>query len=466
MYTGDLEHRIATFEQAAHPINDFAFHPSRPIVAIATGAYDGGFLFEGDLLFWNWETETHWIVLSESREVTRCRFDNGSELAVLFSPHDDEEFPSRKSFETFVGTVLTDWRPYHESGRTRGEWDPRLSPREPVDPRTLGFSRGRIDREEHRADWRARLSDSSYEERHRVWDIAWLDDERILSVDDCWHAEIWSTNDGRIARHSGDGHGVQILQPSDRVCVHVLRGVETEPPRDRSLLCELRNDELVPFRSFSDPVLVSVDRAGRLLCREALNFPHLPRTDYVLESDGTCTLASDLGHYDATNHYIRIDGADGLYFLRGTPPSSHRDKELCRIDTDSRVEMVGKWDDQGRHLMHGDAAAVRDDVLVRSYQAYSSETAYIERYDLDAGTPRWRYRISAPTTELEPLPNEPFVVYALADGSVGMVDWQSGDRLFEEAFEVDELPTVVLSMAARGGRIAIGTLDGRILIAD
>jgi hypothetical protein len=139
---------------------------------------------------------------------------------------------------------------------------------------------------------------------------------------------------------------------------------------------------------------------------------------------------------------------------------------LCRIDADGRLEVVGKWDDQDRHLMHGDATAVRDDVLVRSYQAYSSETAYLERYDLDAGTPRWRHRIAAPTTELEPLPNEPFVVYALADGSVGMVDWQSGDRLFEEAFEVDELPTVVLSIAARGDRIAIGTLDGRVLIAD
>ena len=34
--------RVAHFDAARFPINDVAFHPTQPVLAIATGTYDGG----------------------------------------------------------------------------------------------------------------------------------------------------------------------------------------------------------------------------------------------------------------------------------------------------------------------------------------------------------------------------------------------------------------------------------------
>jgi hypothetical protein len=49
LYAGDFERRVAVFDGAHFPVNDVAFHPSEPWLAIGTGSYDGGYLFEGDL---------------------------------------------------------------------------------------------------------------------------------------------------------------------------------------------------------------------------------------------------------------------------------------------------------------------------------------------------------------------------------------------------------------------------------
>ena len=54
LYDGSLENRLGVFDDARYPINDVAFHPSQPILAVGTGSYDGGYMFEGDLWLWNW----------------------------------------------------------------------------------------------------------------------------------------------------------------------------------------------------------------------------------------------------------------------------------------------------------------------------------------------------------------------------------------------------------------------------
>jgi hypothetical protein len=86
MYLPDLNTRLGVFDGARYPINDVAFHPSAPVVAIATGTYDGGWLFEGELLLWNWETHETINVLSERRDVSRVRFECANTLVLLLRP--------------------------------------------------------------------------------------------------------------------------------------------------------------------------------------------------------------------------------------------------------------------------------------------------------------------------------------------------------------------------------------------
>src|SRR5688572_29708376 len=142
LYASDLRTRIRVFDAATFPIHDVAFHPVRPMLAVATGAYDGGYAFEGELLLWNWDTGDTIRVLSENREVSRVRFTDDGSLVVLLRPRDEDEFGEAAAFDTFVGGTLTDLRSYGELGLRTGDADPRIAGFTPIDPARLRFEGG------------------------------------------------------------------------------------------------------------------------------------------------------------------------------------------------------------------------------------------------------------------------------------------------------------------------------------
>lgn len=45
---------LAVFDDARYPIRDVAFHPTRTMVVLGAGSYDGGYLFHGQLIVWDW----------------------------------------------------------------------------------------------------------------------------------------------------------------------------------------------------------------------------------------------------------------------------------------------------------------------------------------------------------------------------------------------------------------------------
>jgi hypothetical protein len=84
-------------------VNDVAFHPVEKIIALATGSYDGGAYFEGELLVWNYGTNEVTSVLANSREVVKCEFCNsGDKLSFVINPPDDLESTTKTSSSNLV----------------------------------------------------------------------------------------------------------------------------------------------------------------------------------------------------------------------------------------------------------------------------------------------------------------------------------------------------------------------------
>ena len=183
LYDARLEGRLAVFDAARFPINDLAFHPSRPLIAVGTGSYDGGWFFEGDLWLWNWETGETQTLLGESRDVARCRWTEEGSLAVLLRPRDEEEFSDGgdEAFQTFVGVVLEGLRDSRKTGTgTAAAGDPRLRDLKPTDPATLGFSARPVAYGEGRRRFNDIMAAAEFESRARVWDLLWLTDAHLL----------------------------------------------------------------------------------------------------------------------------------------------------------------------------------------------------------------------------------------------------------------------------------------------
>lgn len=470
VYSTALRSRLGVFDGARYPINDVAFHPSQPVLAIATGTYDGGWLFEGELLLWNWETAQVVNVLSENREVSRVRFADPDTLALLLCPRDEGEHGEDAAFDTFIGGTLNDLRGFRQLGLREGDMDPRIAGFAPVDPESLHLGPGSFKPEDHARHWREALGAADFEPRHSVWDVAWLGPDRLSAVHDRCHLELWSPTGHRERIIQGNGHGVQLLRASETAFVHVLEPANAFTERsDRSTLLELRDAELVQVASFDHAVLFSVDRAGRFLCRDTGDLMRTrERRDAVIDSDGGVLLSQDLGYYDCFNHHLRIDGADDLYFLRGTPASSHESKVLCRIDTNGCIKKCFRWDTEAQHLMYGSACLLSTGILVRAYRTHDPSpqhaTVYIEAREMRSGRRRWRRPLSALVTCLTPIEGHAWLLYALVDGHLGVLHAETGELAFETNLQLDGVSTVVLSMCALGDRIALGTIDGRLLL--
>ncbi|XVJ68218.1 MAG: hypothetical protein HEQ39_00050 [Rhizobacter sp.] len=471
IYAPDLTERWAVFDEARFPVNDVAFHPHEPWVAIATGRYDGGYQFEGELWLWNWQSGDSFRLLSENRDATRVRYLDDGRLVVLLHPPDEGDFEG-DAFGTYLGGYINDLRGHEALGLPWCAPDPRLSSFAPVDPRALGFDVGEWAVDTRKNSFDAAFQGQPLARRHRVWDVAWLDDDQVIAVHDTCHAEVWGTTNGELLwQAQGVGHGVQILQQGGRTLVHVMRRDTAPPWESTSHLMEVVDSSLRKWCSFDHTPLISIDRTGRLLCRNTTRTarPGVSRgNDVVVEASGQAR-ALNLGHFDCFNHHMRVDGADALYFLRGTPVSSHEHKVLCRIDASGSVQTVFDWDGRiGGHLMDAHACRLTQrGGWVRACSRYPSQGQggfFVERLD-EHGRSLWTRELEAPATALAELPSTPGrIAYALTNGLVGVIDLDSGDTLWAEPLRIDGLPNMAMSMSIRGERLAMGTLDGRVLV--
>jgi|GEM_PF-3355231 len=477
LYNSNLDELVSVFDEARFPINNVAFHPTNSQVAIATGNYDGGWCFEGDLWLWNWETGETTSLLGESREVSACRFDDDGRLVALIRPRDEEEFETDEedgSFKIFLVVSISDFRSADDAGQLINDnrQDARLLGLEPVNPRDHGFHDGPFHPKELRENGLNILKKhKDFEERVRAWDVAWLSTDELGLVHDNCFFEVWNRDGTRLTSHVGEGSGVQLLSSSDGFLVHVLcRANLIDNTDDRSTLLQLSNAEVREVLSVNHAASFSTDQSGNIFCRDVGSLiKERARKDRLFTRDMKEILALDLGHYDCFNHYLRLDSQERHYFLRGTPASSHQNKQLCSLVSDGTISEVRNWDNRGRHLMNSIVCACSDKTLIRAYKVYHPHPGegemFIERTEIGSERTFWLHPISALVTSMV-LAGDKALIYTLTDGTMGMLDIVDGRLVYQDKLSVSGISTVAMSLAVNDTYLAVGTIDARILLYD
>ena len=135
LYRRGERRRFAAFDQLRYGVNDIAFHPSLPVVAIATGSYDGGWAFEGELALWNWDTGEHALVIQQIPEVVRVAFGPGGDsITAYVRPWDEgvvEQLVGADPFDLFYelrATFLPALTPGLESAEVARDSPPCQAP--------------------------------------------------------------------------------------------------------------------------------------------------------------------------------------------------------------------------------------------------------------------------------------------------------------------------------------------------
>jgi len=164
--------------------------------------------------------------------------------------------------------------------------------------------------------------------------------------------------------------------------------------------------------------------------------------------------------------------------VEGTPPASHEGRWLCRIDPHSlQVERLFPldWEPRaGTRMSISSGVYVRDgsgDALILGYQRSDGhglhrDGSLIVRRHVPNGRVLWVASFDAPVTALADMPRHNVVVFVLNDGHLGVISAVTGEVQLLRTVALDGVTSVYLSLAARGNRIAAGTIDGRIVVGD
>ncbi|HAH48263.1 MAG TPA: hypothetical protein DCM07_26125 [Planctomycetaceae bacterium] len=119
--------------------------------------------------------------------------------------------------------------------------------------------------------------------------------------------------------------------------------------------------------------------------------------------------------------------------------------------------------------MEGTGCWGPENSLIRSFKIYdplpNKGAIQIQRCDMPTGRVLWTRKITALVTSMTMINNNA-LAYGLTDGTLGVLDVLNGTVLFEECLAVDGISTIPTALAANGSQLAIGTIDGRLILGN
>lgn len=468
---------FASFDDLPHPVTAVAFHPVEPVVWIGAGEYDGGWMFEGDLVLWNWRDGSVRRPFSPLPEVAALAFEeNGEALTVLVRPWDETTDELDDGDDPFRIAYRLTIRPADVGSPIRPDLTPDRRVPHGVAPGTLTREAADAAARDVRREVAAWLGGTAPDVPGAVWDLAWLADGRVAAAMADGSLRLLDPAMGAAVVLSGDPDCPPVaILPTAPPTVHLA---SRPGPMGRALtsLAILEGDRLTMRGEFAGSFLFSASRDGRLLGRLDRSFGADAARDMVLEPRSTAPRRLDLGHYDVFNHHLRVDGAPDLYFLQATPPGGHRAKWLCRLGQDTVVQRL--WpvlpDDgsDAAHAMDCCGGWVEDDLgpgIVIAGIHYAPDPraprrGFLYRRAADGDAEVWRQATAAGCTAIVHMPEAGLVAAAFLDGTLRLIDAQSGATRLDASLTVAGLPTVVFALASVGCALALGTFDGAVAI--
>ncbi|HWS32422.1 MAG TPA: hypothetical protein VN408_06730, partial [Actinoplanes sp.] len=182
-----------------------------------------------------------------------------------------------------------------------------------------------------------------------------------------------------------------------------------------------------------------------------------------------------LGRYDLFNHYFDIRYAPDLLLLQGPGDEPHQDKCVVAVDTRRRPRVRRlfplEWDSsRGGHLFGGCGAYLNDragPAVVHAGTVHDGAgllpgNAFVTRRAYPTGEPQWVFTADHQATALDV--DGDFVYVAFNSGELVVLRAEDGAVQVRQQLRVNGHRVVPLSLACAGAnRLAIGTLDGRVL---
>ncbi len=461
LYSKDNLELINFIESLEYPVNDIAFHPGLPFLLVATGNYDGGAYYEGNLFCWNYEENKITKLINDNREFTKCKFlENGRMIAIEVSPADDL-YENELKIETyeFDFDVNTSYDLMNISLVATKPFENVFN---------LEAAKSKY---KNIIDTIAKISIDSgkvFNNRNLIWDTKFLNDYIV----------VIARNESTIETINLDtGENREFILPKKGDCVEVFRltsnkdlilvnlwSREWDSEYTTSLYEINLNTEHIEHKGDFNHSL-SKSYNDFFLARQ-IDHSSKNREDYVLNKSFDKVLSKRFGHYDLFNHYLRIDNSSLLYFLVGSPKNQHQNKCLFSINPVTlKTQKVFQIEEQPSHYNNLSGIKSEDKIIMSGSIYRSNRNSYgkIELFAIDMASQKeiWFRTLSSNVASFSDLGDDKLAI-ALANGAIELISTQNGETIDKAYLKIKNADLKPLSIDCRNNRLVIGTTDGRI----
>ncbi|MFC9976179.1 hypothetical protein ACFVH6_35325 [Spirillospora sp. NPDC127200] len=442
------------------PVNTIAFHPVLPLAAVGTGAYDGGYRYEGELLLLDLASGGTRSLLEDEREVRSARWRGERRLDLVLAPRDDDHRDDGACFAASV--VRDDWAEPRPEPVRRTEIDDEPVPG-PADEREAAERALR-----RLAAWRG---EAEWSPRRQVRSVEPLRDGRVLAALDGVRLESWLPSGRREWSVPVDGGGRRVVVAPDQRSAWVE--VQWAPGWDGSRWryrpngverLSLGDGEILRPADADVPLMPVGRRDGWVVLRDMRH-----------ETTGAATVPVSPGHRESAP--VDLGGCpfeDRQFRVRRSPEllmlmHSEDGPQVAALDpAGGAVHRLfpadwgagpGVWFTAGPGV-HVPGALIHAGAV--SVPGPERAEGLVARRRFPGGEPEWDFSCGAAVvTAMDVLGGT--VWAALDSGEIVLLDARSGGLLRREPLTVRGLPASGASLAATGDGVLIGTEDGRVL---
>lgn len=446
-------------------VNAVAIHPNGRLIAVGSGAYDGGYLIEGELLLHDLELGTTTSVLNHRQMVSSIEWLDAETLALVVAPPVDDAFVwPEVAYQRYI-LRKSDW--LGVGSRSIDLAAETSSPAMPVE-RDLASIREELIR-------RRRRVGLTFRERREVWAVAPVDGGAVVGLESA--IECWDKEGTLLWRRALAGTCTQLTSATGHWIVAAVWQSPEAEFRSRPtavLLIDPRTGTTVRSTEPDGPAVLVTRADGSVLIRGTRH--DRGEGAMVLTAAGTQVGRVELGPYCGINDYFDIRRAPEFLVLVGKNLKQSLAKRVCEVHLGDNGHWTTRdlfalaW--RGDQIVSGGSGVFVEDTLGRGvvhtgivHDVYGLQrgNAFVVRRDYGDGRLVWHVGLDNQVTALDEFDGRVIVVTNV--GEVVVIDATSGNILGrEERLRIEGHAVVPLSLAVdTHGELWIGTLDGRVI---
>ncbi|MEW6735790.1 MAG: hypothetical protein AB1489_31145 [Acidobacteriota bacterium] len=469
----------AYLDRIGSPINSVSIHPNNRLIAIGTGCYDGGWMYQGDLWLFDIENgERASLLEGFSVSITSCSFEeDGERLDFIFRyethPEGEDGYPQDGEHCSEAASIRASVWPMENGAFSLREISSSIV-KDPIYDEEMGSETAAKGYLNDIATLKeiAESVGKHYEPRWHIHDLAWSEKNGLLVCRNDTAVEQWNQDWQRTLLLSDKADSTQIVElESDDIYVNFENNFSSKKQVERINLASGERSVII-----ESEVVLPAAKSGYVLMRSTEHDHEKSLESWIISPTGALSEPVYLGNYDIFNHYLRINDAEELYFLQGTPANSARAKWLCKIDPFTHeIERFfpltpAEW--KMAHLYEGGCGFFVEEsqgrALVLAFQIYTGspdeETSVIYKRRLPKGEVIWMTKLTGQVAAMIRSTNSDIAIAALSNGTLSAIDINTGEVFLLDKVFINIVPTVIISLTNCNNGFAAGTLDGRIII--